>query len=394
MQTDFHKNSYRLGLAADYISNNRDLLMSLWEQKVRNQIEPAKDSSQLILRDHLGVFLYDLSNSLSLLALTPGNSQLPLTHEISLKLSELYTKIYTKNRNQSCHYFVHHVAEEYVILRHVVTDFLIAEGLLDLHSAETINRMFENSTLKAIKVFQKQVDKKQHEMVASIAHDMRSPIAIAQMSLKPISDYICKAPETTRKFYQMGMESIDESLSMSVQILDSLSIDARSGMKLKFEKVDLVPVLDKVVRSARCRFGERLVFLSPKGRAISGFFAMDLLVRVTNNLISNAFKYGSDTENVSIGIAEKNDSVSISVHNDGCTISEDNQKDIFHLFKSEGCTNEHSGSWGIGLTHVKFACKAHGGKAKLVSSDEKGTTFTLTLKKEFNKNSQGTLKLM
>ncbi|MCU4177086.1 tetratricopeptide repeat-containing sensor histidine kinase [Carboxylicivirga sp. N1Y90] len=106
-----------------------------------------------------------------------------------------------------------------------------------------------------------------------------------------------------------------------------------------------------------------------------------VLRRVFSNILSNAVKFSSPSETVTIKATISNsDLLKVSVHNIGSFISEEQQKHIFNRFaqvKAHAKTKMHS--TGIGLTYCTMAIESHGGQIGVNSSQEAGTTFWFTL---------------
>ncbi len=74
----------------------------------------------------------------------------------------------------------------------------------------------------------------------------------------------------------------------------------------------------------------------------------------------------------------------ISVKDNGIGIPKEEQAKVFEKFYRIG-KKEHSQKgkgFGLGLTYVMWVLKAHKGKVSLSSEPSKGSTFTLSLKKE------------
>ncbi|NJW55882.1 sensor histidine kinase, partial [Salinimicrobium oceani] len=77
--------------------------------------------------------------------------------------------------------------------------------------------------------------------------------------------------------------------------------------------------------------------------------------------------------------------VELSVHNFGNPIPAERQKRIFNFLNtSNGSSPRGLKSRGIGLSLVKAVAEAHGGALNLHSSESEGTTFTITLQKNYH----------
>ena len=99
----------------------------------------------------------------------------------------------------------------------------------------------------------------------------------------------------------MATKSVGRSLDMSAQMLDALSSGSSLGMYLEFEEVDLIKLLSKAVEDLQYYYGQKLVFESSE-KTCKGIFASELLERIFENLISNAFKHGSKSKEVIVKV--------------------------------------------------------------------------------------------
>ena len=100
---------------------------------------------------------------------------------------------------------------------------------------------------------------------------------------------------------------------------------------------------------------------------------------IANNLLSNAFKYQrKDNEDkfVSISIKADNSQAVITVEDNGIGIPEKNLNDVFTMFFRGA--NDEIGS-GFGLYNVKDALNKINGKVDVVSTENSGSKFIVTI---------------
>jgi signal transduction histidine kinase len=104
--------------------------------------------------------------------------------------------------------------------------------------------------------------------------------------------------------------------------------------------------------------------------------------RTLENLVGNAIKYGNPHTRVRVTVRREGDHLALDVHNQGNPIPHDEQAKIFQPYHR---ARPHSPAgplgWGLGLTVVRGIAEAHGGTARVQSSAEAGTTFTVTLRR-------------
>ena len=111
-----------------------------------------------------------------------------------------------------------------------------------------------------------------------------------------------------------------------------------------------------------------------------------LLAMILTQYVDNALKYSEPDTQIEIAAQESHTEVVISVHNLGSMIRVEDRERIFERFyRSPDFKNAVAGT-GIGLSVVKKAAEAHHGHVWVVSGEEEGTTFFLSLPTNARRN--------
>ena len=99
-------------------------------------------------------------------------------------------------------------------------------------------------------------------------------------------------------------------------------------------------------------------------------------------LVDNAIKYTPSGGRVDLILKDGIRFVSVSVKDTGVGLSPEDQKKIFSRFyRVDDARNRESGGFGLGLNIADMAVKHHGGRIKLQSVPDEGSTFTIVLPK-------------
>lgn len=170
-----------------------------------------------------------------------------------------------------------------------------------------------------------------------------------------------------------GVERLDR------MIRDLLDVErARAGLGLAVERTpgDAAAILEDIVRNARVVHGDRLA-ASIEG-PLQGAWDRSALERIVENLIGNAFKYGSDEGIVSLVARRIGDAAVIAVHNTGNPLRPSEIPRLIEPFHRGADTRGRAG-WGIGLPVVRGLCEALDGRLEVESDVEHGTTFRVVL---------------
>lgn len=213
--------------------------------------------------------------------------------------------------------------------------------------------------------------------VATLSHDLRSPIAAARM----YAQLLIKnhgSPEVVEKYSLNIIKCIDRADQMIRDLLDANRITASEKLPINLEEADLRLIAFEVIEELRLTHGDRFKVNVPA--KLQGLWSKSGLRRILENLINNAIKYGDDKKTVTVTLSLKDQMVVIEVHNWGTPILWADQTTLFEQYRRSASANAGSLiGWGLGLTLVKGIAEAHHGHISVSSSLESGTVFTVTL---------------
>ena len=102
------------------------------------------------------------------------------------------------------------------------------------------------------------------------------------------------------------------------------------------------------------------------------------LYEIIYNLCDNAIRYNKEGGKVTIDLEQKNNNTILSVTDTGIGIPTEHQSRSFERFyRVDKSHSKETGGTGLGLSIVKHAVAYHGGKIKLESTVNVGTTITV-----------------
>lgn len=104
----------------------------------------------------------------------------------------------------------------------------------------------------------------------------------------------------------------------------------------------------------------------------------NLLSHVWTNIIANAIKFSYDHQTIEISLHQEKDNIIVTIKDYGVGMSEDVQKRIFEKFY-QGDTSHKSAGNGLGLTLASRVVSIHKGTIEVISQQNQGTTFIITL---------------
>lgn len=211
------------------------------------------------------------------------------------------------------------------------------------------------------------------KFISALSHDLRTPLTTASLSAQLISKKTKEEPviNLSRKIIS-SLKRVDKMIE---DLLDASRIKAGKKIIPQIEEFNISDLINETIEDLETNYGSRFVLDAPDDQIC--WLSPNGVRRIIENLCSNAIKYGSSSEPVTISLKIDNASLEICVHNYGDPLKATDTNLLFKQFERINDNSEKRG-WGIGLSVVKSIVDSHNGKIK-VESDEKGTTFKVKL---------------
>ena len=229
----------------------------------------------------------------------------------------------------------------------------------------------------------KRLEKERELLQSAIVHDLRAPLGVVELCAEVLEATLGE-DETARAVSERLRRNARRASRMVAALLDVATIRAGEGFELERRPLRIDEVVVESARQiAELRRGELVIEVSPTGEAageaFSGRWDEEAAARIVENLVENAFKYGSEREPVCLRVRRAEARVVIEVRNEGSFIPPKEQEELFRLFTRGRDRDQRNPGWGIGLTVVAALAEAHGGSVTLESTRDEGTTFSVSL---------------
>lgn len=217
------------------------------------------------------------------------------------------------------------------------------------------------------------------DLTHMIVHDLRTPLTniIGNLQTLQDADY---DPELTKEFVPVAVEAGQTLLGMVNDLLDISKLEA-GQMSLEITEFPVGQVIEAALSSVRGLAEQKALGLSvgitPPDLRMRG--DENAIRRALTNILGNAVKF---TRVGSVGVQAQgaDGGILMSVTDTGEGLPKADLERIFDKFSQvEARSAGHTMSTGLGLTYVKLAVEAHGGKVWVESELGKGSTFYLSL---------------
>ena len=229
------------------------------------------------------------------------------------------------------------------------------------------------------------------EFVSFVAHELKNPMT----SIKGYTELLAAGSvgqinEMQTNFLNTIRSNVERMSALVSDLNDNAKIEA-GRLRLEYKPVDVVGVVDEVVRSAKRQVEDKrqaLDLVLPS--QLPQVWADRLrIAQVLTNLVSNAHKYTPEGGKILVGAEASANQwdpegakrvVHLWVKDDGIGISVEDQARIFQkFFRSDDSKAREVPGTGLGLNITKSLVEMQGGRIWFDSEFRRGTTFHFTI---------------
>ncbi len=215
-------------------------------------------------------------------------------------------------------------------------------------------------------------------MVADVAHELRTPLSNLKGYLEAISDGVIEPDQKTIR----SLHEEASTLSRLVDDLQELSLADAGEIKLEKQPVDIIALIKDTTAGMQAKADTRGIILStdlPENLPTVNIDA-HRVKQVLSNLLENAVAHTDKGGRIAISAGQREKQIEVSVSDTGEGIPAKDLPLIFERFyRVDRSRTRKTGGSGLGLTIAKRLVEAHGGTIDVQSEPGKGSTFTFTI---------------
>lgn len=219
-----------------------------------------------------------------------------------------------------------------------------------------------------------QEDELRRAVVADVAHELRTPLAILQASTESLVDGGLEASASV-------LASLHEEvlrLGRIVEDLDALASAEAAVLRLDMRPVDLADIAVHSIEALRPLYLAAGVELIDNLRSTAALADPDRMGQILHNLLTNALKFSGPGRRVTVTVLSEDGTALLEVADNGIGIPDDELPHVFERFWRGKHAGRVAGT-GIGLAVVDALVKAHGGSVDVTSTTTEGTRFTIRM---------------
>ncbi|MCF1684396.1 HAMP domain-containing histidine kinase [Tetragenococcus halophilus] len=226
---------------------------------------------------------------------------------------------------------------------------------------DSINGLVD-STVTAIEE-ERRIEKSKDELITNISHDIRTPLTSIIGYLGLIEDRQYHSEEELLKYTHTAFVKTKQMKSL-VDDLFEYTKARQPSSPVNLITFDMVQLIEQLAADFELEARNKGITIEttaqPQQLEMEG--DTEKLVRVFNNLLSNALKYGEGADKIVIQLEKTSTEAVISVKNNGKMIPKQSLDSLFDRFyRVEESRSQETGGTGLGLAIAQSIVASHGG---------------------------------
>jgi signal transduction histidine kinase len=222
-----------------------------------------------------------------------------------------------------------------------------------------------------------------NDLLASISHDFKSPLASIQMQAQLIIRRIqagrsIEPDDMIERLARIEATTL-QAMALIDELLDLTLLEAGNPLELHRQPTDLVAMTRRVVAEYDLRTDQHRLQVESSDPQLTGLWDGRRLERVLRNLIDNALKFSPADSEVVVSVSGSGDDASLRVQDHGLGIPAEDLPHVFERFYRASNATGHVAGTGLGLTGVRQIIEQHGGTIDVESREGHGSTFIMRL---------------
>ncbi len=217
------------------------------------------------------------------------------------------------------------------------------------------------------------------QFMASVSHEMKTPVAAIDMSLKLLQDQrLGDLNDEQHELTETIRQNSNRLLQMVNELLEMARIET-GNIQLNRKKVNPLFIVEKSLQSVQNLYSEKGIRLQLNFETEHPNIFADRhkTIGVLINFLTNALRYSKKGDEVTINIISKKKEVIFSVSDRGCGIPSEEQQIIFDRYRR--AKDDKTRGTGLGLAISKEFIELQNGRIWVESQVGKGSTFYFSI---------------
>lgn len=225
----------------------------------------------------------------------------------------------------------------------------------------------------------KELDVAKTNFISTISHELKTPLASSDFSLKLLEDErVSKLSPEQKELIANLKEDNQRMLKILSELLNMSQVEA-GKIQLNIQKVNPIRIIENAIHVVATNAKEKeILIINTSDKNLPEIEAdADKTAWVLNNFLTNAIKYSYTNSSVEVNASKKNDAIIFSVKDNGPGINKEYVPRLFERYFQVPGTKEKG--TGLGLAISKEFVEAQEGKIWVDTEIGKGSTFNFQL---------------
>jgi PAS domain S-box-containing protein len=226
---------------------------------------------------------------------------------------------------------------------------------------------------------QKMLERARRDFVAMISHDIKLPLGAAMLNIESVEAGLYgEVSKDGTDALLRAQSSLHRLMGLLEELLEFEKLSA-GKMELSLQECSLDELVEHSLAESLESARNKKVTLEHQTSKL--FIKVDRykILRVLQNLISNAIKHAPPQSNVIIRTQGKPTFAEITVTDSGPGVPPEYSRLVFERYERLTTQQAENEGTGLGLAIAKAIVEAHGGAIGVTSPPEGGSTFWFTL---------------
>jgi two-component system sensor histidine kinase KdpD len=225
----------------------------------------------------------------------------------------------------------------------------------------------------------KQAEQLRVAVLDALAHAFKTPLTVICTASSGLQE-LGTLDQTEVELAELINQEAVNLNQLCTRLLQTAKLEA-STVTLRTEPVILSKLVKEVVTHLEPALKGHPVELSIQEHDTPLQGDRELLMMILTQYLDNAAKYSAPDAPIDVAVRESDSELLLSVRNRGPLIQMQDRERVFERFYRGPDSRERIAGTGVGLSIVKKAAEAHQGHVWVVSAEQEGTTFFLSVPK-------------
>lgn len=202
------------------------------------------------------------------------------------------------------------------------------------------------------------------ELITNVSHDLRTPLTSVMGYIGLVKEGKYETEETMKEYLNIAFNKSNQLKNLIDDLFEYTKLNSNGG-EINKEKVNVVDLLSQITEEYIYILEDNNLEIETDFRSSKNILELDpgKIVRVFENLLTNAIKYSFKPGKIKLSTYESEESIFVKITNKGDNISKEKVDKLFDRFyRVDEARNSNIKGSGLGLAISKNIVELHNGE--------------------------------